>query len=210
MAINDTVLQMLEREDLSNKSILTLGKQDWLCKKPENLNLYSLDLFTECPEFSWDLNFIVKNIPTFDIIFDGGTLEHVFNIPNAFKNIHLLLNKGGVFCRYGLLNLTGHGFYDLSPELFFRWFYDNGFHDCRCFIKSKIPFFKKWREVKWCNKRIEFTSILPLEMWFRATKDKNLFIENFTDPIQSGPSITPQWKFLLHEARLYRHKKLTT
>jgi len=64
-----------------------------------------------------------------DIVFDGGTLEHVFNFPVAIANAMNLVKKGGFFVTCTPCNnYPGHGFYQFSPELFFRLFNDaNGF-----------------------------------------------------------------------------------
>ncbi|RYD35456.1 MAG: hypothetical protein EOP87_07330 [Verrucomicrobiaceae bacterium] len=72
-----------------------------------------------------DLN---NPIPTewhsrYDVVFDGGTLEHVFHFPNAIANAMNLVKVGGVFVTATPSNnYNGHGFYQFSPELFFRLF----------------------------------------------------------------------------------------
>jgi SAM-dependent methyltransferase len=54
----------------------------------------------------------------FGFIFDGGTLEHVFDLPQAFDNIFAMLAPGGRFAAVTPLNgYPGHGFYQFSPEL---------------------------------------------------------------------------------------------
>lgn len=59
----------------------------------------------------------------FDSIFDGGTLEHIFNIPVALENIVNMLRDGGLFISVnGANNQLGHGFYQFSPELFWSFF----------------------------------------------------------------------------------------
>lgn len=65
----------------------------------------------------------------FDCIFDGGTLEHVFDIPQAFRNVGDMLKVGGLFLSSnGANNFLGHGFYQFSPELMWRAFsLENGF-----------------------------------------------------------------------------------
>jgi len=54
-------------------------------------------------------------------VIDGGTLEHVFNFPVAIKNAMQMVRAGG---RLSLSppanNYFGHGFYQFSPELFYR------------------------------------------------------------------------------------------
>ena len=58
----------------------------------------------------------------FDVVYDGGTLEHVFNFPVALRNAMELLRPGGrLFTIHTCANnLCGHGFYQFSRELFYR------------------------------------------------------------------------------------------
>ncbi|MEZ5384369.1 MAG: hypothetical protein R3F13_02515 [Prosthecobacter sp.] len=58
-----------------------------------------------------------------DWVFDGGSLEHVFDFPAAIRNCADLLRPGGLFITMcPVNNWMGHGFYQFSPELFFRAF----------------------------------------------------------------------------------------
>lgn len=55
----------------------------------------------------------------FDMVFDGGTLEHVFDYPTALKNALSMVKPGGWFLAITPSNMwCGHGFYQLSPEVF--------------------------------------------------------------------------------------------
>ncbi len=65
----------------------------------------------------------------YDVVFDGGTLEHVFNFPTAIQNCMEMVKVGGFFVAVTPCNnYSGHGFYQFSPELFFRIFSEeNGF-----------------------------------------------------------------------------------
>lgn len=65
----------------------------------------------------------------YDVIIDGGTLEHIFNVPVAFANVANMLKVGGTaFLNTPANNMMGHGFYQFSPELMFRVFaQENGF-----------------------------------------------------------------------------------
>jgi hypothetical protein len=59
----------------------------------------------------------------FDTVFDGGTLEHVFDFPTAIQNSMDMLAEGGYFlAETPSNNWMGHGFYQFSPELFYRTF----------------------------------------------------------------------------------------
>ena len=65
----------------------------------------------------------------FDLIHDGGTMEHVFNTPTYLANCMKLLRVGGVYVGVVPANdWMGHGFYQFSPELICRVFSPvNGF-----------------------------------------------------------------------------------
>lgn len=54
----------------------------------------------------------------FDFIFDGGTIEHVFNVPVALMNVFRMLRPGGRFVSAnGMNGWVGHGFYQFNPDL---------------------------------------------------------------------------------------------
>ena len=65
----------------------------------------------------------------FSMVIDGGTLEHVFDFRQAAINVAKLLRIGGhVISVTPCNNFMGHGFYQFSPELFYRVFSsENGF-----------------------------------------------------------------------------------
>lgn len=59
----------------------------------------------------------------YDLVYDGGTLEHVFNLPQALLNAMQLVKVGGYFIGASPCDgWLGHGFHQLQPELFFRVF----------------------------------------------------------------------------------------
>lgn len=65
----------------------------------------------------------------FDVVIDGGTMEHIFDVKTVLANYMNMVKIGGsVFISVPANNLCGHGFYQFSPELFYRVFdTDNGF-----------------------------------------------------------------------------------
>jgi hypothetical protein len=65
----------------------------------------------------------------FSAVHDGGTIEHVFNIPQAFKNCMNMVRVGGHFIQINVANnYMGHGFWQFCPELIYRVFSpENGF-----------------------------------------------------------------------------------
>jgi hypothetical protein len=66
----------------------------------------------------------------FSMLLDGGTLEHIYNFPQAIDNCKRLIEIGGHYIGMSPANNNcGHGFYQFSPELYCRVFGDDsGFH----------------------------------------------------------------------------------
>ena len=55
----------------------------------------------------------------YSMVLDGGSLEHVFNFPVALRNCMEMVQIGGHYlASTPVNNLTGHGFYQFSPELY--------------------------------------------------------------------------------------------
>jgi hypothetical protein len=80
-------------------------------------NYSSIDLTDPRADYAFDLNLpLPKNIGRYDVVTNFGTTEHVFNIGQAFANIHNLLNVGGIQLHavpsYGYID---HGFYNVHP-----------------------------------------------------------------------------------------------
>ena len=72
----------------------------------------------------------------FDYIVDGGTLEHVYNVPHALENILSMLKVGGkVFHYVPANNNINHGFYQFSPELLDAFYTENG---CKTLVSDLL------------------------------------------------------------------------
>lgn len=57
----------------------------------------------------------------FSLVFDAGTLEHVFNVPTALRTMMSLVRRQGhLLMALPANNEMGHGFFQFSPDLFFR------------------------------------------------------------------------------------------
>ena len=75
----------------------------------------------------------------YDLVWDGGTLEHIFNFPTALMSAMQMVKVGGhlIFVTPSN-NQCGHGFYQFSPELFFRVLTpENGFELIRIYVTGK-------------------------------------------------------------------------
>lgn len=96
-----------------------------------------------------DMNFPIAEAhkEQFDLIYDGGTLEHIFNFPVAIKNEMEMVKVGGhLIIQTPTNNWSGHGFYQFSPELYFRVLSEvNGYKIKRMVVFEWGP--NKWYEV---------------------------------------------------------------
>ena len=72
-----------------------------------------------------DLNY-PHDLGKHDLVIDPGTLEHCFNIGQAFLNAANAVKVGGVICHLSPLDMMNHGFYNLNPTLFHDFFLQNG------------------------------------------------------------------------------------
>lgn len=84
----------------------------------------------------------------FTAVIDGGTLEHVFDFPTAIRNSMRMLRIGGHFLSIAPTNnFMGHGFYQFSPELFYRVFSrENGF-EMRHMFSAEVRYGGTWYAV---------------------------------------------------------------
>jgi len=76
----------------------------------------------------------------FDVVLDCGTLEHIFNFTVAINNLMSMVKVGGtLFLSNPSNNLSGHGFFQFSPELMFRTFSkENGYKLIRLVITEGV------------------------------------------------------------------------
>lgn len=82
----------------------------------------------EGADMIFDLNYPIpeKYHNKFDVIYDGGTAEHVFHFPKLLENLHLLLKEGGVIIHLSPSNNhADHGFYMFSPQIFSYYYSAN-------------------------------------------------------------------------------------
>lgn len=68
-----------------------------------------------------DLNSGQRPDGQFSVVVEAGTLEHVFHVPNALATIMSLVQPGGHLIAISPTDgHSGHGFYQFSPEFWFR------------------------------------------------------------------------------------------
>ncbi len=98
----------------------------------------------------------------FDTCFDGGTIEHVFDIKLALQNQMSAVKKGGNLIIHTMANnWFGHGFYQLGADFFYRALCkENGYRIVRLAVHESYdyaPFFDMPDPDK-IQSRIEYAS----------------------------------------------------
>ncbi len=75
----------------------------------------------------------------FDLVYDGGTTEHIFDIARTFRNIDMMLQDGGIFIsNIGTDGWFGHGFYQIGPDVPWRfWVHSMGYKMLGCWTYSR-------------------------------------------------------------------------
>lgn len=83
----------------------------------------------------------------YSVVLDGGSLEHVFHFPRALKTCLEAVEVGGHYVAITPAdNHTGHGFYQFTPELYFRVLSPaNGFETPLILRRSRNPFSRWYR-----------------------------------------------------------------
>ena len=179
----DTVSAMLERQGLSAEKFREASKTcDYAEPLFEALGAMQVETMDnsafEGAKLIHDLNQPIASEwkEQFDVVCDGGTLEHVFNFPVALRNAMELVRPGGrLFIHTCANNWCGHGFYQFSPELFYRALSaENGFEVERMIIHRPGPD-GRWREVsdpEKIHERVELITFMPMLILVQARRVK--------------------------------------
>lgn len=98
--------------------------------------IHSIDVYDrEGPTYVENMDHPVHLPRKYDLIFDGGTIEHCFSTASVLSNTVGFLDTGGMVLHFTPMNnWAGHGFYQFSPGLFYDFYYDNGFTDLNCWL----------------------------------------------------------------------------
>ena len=82
-------------------------------------DISTLDLFDQEADLKLDLN---KPVPNkyrnrYKVLFDMGTVEHIFDTKKCFENYFSMIKKGGIFVLVTCVNgYFGHGLHVFNPE----------------------------------------------------------------------------------------------
>jgi hypothetical protein len=127
-----------------------------------------------------DMNLQIPNglRSAFSVVIDAGTLEHIFDFPRAIKNCMEMVQEGGhLLVMTPANNFMGHGFYQFSPELFFRvCSEENGFEVTRAIVCEVDPD-AQWYEVvdpARARKRVELVNSRPAYLLIQARRVRDV------------------------------------
>ena len=88
----------------------------------------------------------------FDVVYDGGTCEHIFELPTAYRNIDRMLAKGGVLIGHSPCNnWINHSYYQINPEMVYGfWERAMGYEVLQLILQPLLPNFSD-REITTTN-----------------------------------------------------------
>lgn len=195
------VTQVLGAHGLLNRGsgrrdfLQRLGQCEWhaepLFRQLGATEVHSLDVSDwEGADILWDLN---QPIPPelearFTVLFDGGSLEHIFNAPVALTSYMRMVRPGGhLLLALPANNYCGHGMYQFSPEFFFSALSErNGFSVERMImweeeitptrvLGKEFVFVGKARhydvaDPRKVGERVSLLNRLPANLWVQAKR----------------------------------------
>jgi SAM-dependent methyltransferase len=183
------------------EKLLTLGRQsihlskkDFFCLSGRNISasdIYAEDFLRDLTSASFihsldysdyeeatimaDLNLPIPDElhDKYDVVVDGGTIEHVFNVTEALANCVRLCKKNGTIIHIlPADNFNGHGFWQFSAETFLSFYSpENGFTETEMVF---VPLNQKsyWYKVKprLHGRRIHIATNYPTHIMVKTKK----------------------------------------
>src|SRR5207249_7181017 len=131
----------------------------------------------------------------FDVVCDGGTIEHVINFPVVIRNcMEMVKVDGHLILGSPANNLFVHGFYQFSPELWFRLLSPQHGFEVRRMVAVEYGPRARWFEVTdpaAVKDRVTMTNCYPILLMVLARKNNEApFFAEF--PQQSD--YVPRWQ----------------
>lgn len=106
----------------------------------------------------------------FDLVFNGGTTEHVFNVPTVLSNVHSLLKVGGRAIHVvPASNLVDHGFYSFSPTFFCDYYHANNYQVSYIYLFTCFDWTSKWTVYEYAPGRLD-------DKWGKIANSKKMGI----------------------------------
>jgi hypothetical protein len=142
----------------------------------------------------------------FSVVIDAGTLEHIFDFPTAMRNCMELVQPGGhLIIITTTNNFMGHGFYQFSPELFFRVCSPENGYEVERVILSEVDPEASWYRVvdpATAGRRVELVNSRPTYLMLLARRVRAVpvlavapqqsdYSALWQDSTRSGPVVSP-------------------
>ncbi len=192
---------LFQDNGFAEKLLMTFGAE-----KVDSIDVSDYERATIIHDMNKPIDASLKN--KYSVVIDGGSLEHVFNFPQAIKNCMEMVEPGGYFI--GITpanNYFGHGFYQFSPELYFRIMDSkNGFK------MKKLYFFTEGKNSRLyevldpliAGDRVSMINSLPSYLFVVAqkTEEKEIFADV---PLQSD-YVNNSWKGQVPESSSTKRK----
>jgi SAM-dependent methyltransferase len=123
------LLQRLDElvETKPRSRLFDLAKIFWtVFLQPKSLT--SIDFHGTERALMLDLNKQLELPQSYDLILNFGTLEHIFNVPQALKTVHDHIRPGGMMI-HGMpfSGFVDHGFYSFHPTFYWDLAHANGY-----------------------------------------------------------------------------------
>lgn len=141
-----------------------------------------------------------------DILFDGGTIEHIPDIYQAVCNAALLVKPGGVLLQATPLNCLGNSYYCIDP-MFYEDFYTlNGFKtiSCYCYNRSQAYYRQSFDLQRLCAKAVRELQRMSLSKERYLEVQSKWFTKWGWQPVDRLDTIQ---KFNARDARFLREIK---
>lgn len=141
-------------------------------KKIDSIDFSNYELATIVHDLNQPIPGELRN--AYSCVFESGTLEHVFNFPRAIQNCMEMVQVGGHYLGVTVVNnFMGHGFYQFSPELFFRIFSKENGYRVEELIVCEIDSSATWYRVAdpiLVGGRVRLINSRPTYMMIKACK----------------------------------------
>lgn len=124
----------------------------------------------------------------YGVVLEIGSLEHIFNFPVAIRNCMEMLEVGGRFVSVTVANnFCGHGFYQFSPDLYYRIFSpENGFEIEKLYVCDAFTDSKWYRAIDPAQLPIRGELVGPYRVSLCIQARKVAAVEPFRKPPQQS------------------------
>lgn len=124
----------------------------------------------------------------FDVVIDPGTIEHCFNVAQAFQNLMMACKVGGRVIHTNPINMINHGFWSISPTTYADLYSQNGWQ-----IEELSAFGGDINQRSFCEVPTYSRFAAPLEISSLVVA-KKITEQTFMMPTQRKYQVNPELK----------------